>query len=100
MGFPPSLWILLCEKTSFVTAQTIEGVSLLVKTIFSKGTLMTSYKVATALNMGRLRKKVAGKARESRGVRRTFAYAAATREEAQRSIRTFYEAVNGYIRMP
>jgi hypothetical protein len=35
-----------------------------------------------------------GKARESRGVRRTLVYAATTREEAQRSIWTFYEAVN------
>jgi hypothetical protein len=61
---------------------------------------MTSYKVTTALDVGRLRKKAAGKARETRGVRRTLVYAAATRDEAQRSIRTFYEAVNGYIRMP
>jgi IS4 transposase len=43
--------------------------------------------------MGRLRKKAAGKARESRGVRRTLSYAAATRDEAQRSIRAFYEVV-------
>jgi hypothetical protein len=41
----------------------------------------------------------AGKARESRGMRRTVAYAAMTRDEAQRhlkvinSIRPFYEAV-------
>jgi hypothetical protein len=38
-------------------------------------------------------KKSAGKAREFRGVRRTFAYAAMTRVEAQRSIRAFSEAV-------
>jgi hypothetical protein len=43
--------------------------------------------------MGRLRKKAAGKARESRGMRRTVAYAAMTKDEAQRSIRPFYEAV-------
>ena len=43
--------------------------------------------------MGRLRKKAAGKARESRGMRRTLAYAAMTKDEAQRSIRPFYEAV-------
>jgi hypothetical protein len=43
--------------------------------------------------MGRLRKKAAGKARESLGMRRTLAYAAMTKDEAQRSIQTFYEAV-------
>jgi hypothetical protein len=43
--------------------------------------------------MGRLRKKAAGKARESRGVRRTLAYAVMTKDEAQRSIRTFDEVV-------
>src|SRR4030042_1394518 len=48
--------------------------------------------------MGRLRKKAAGKAREPRGMRRTLAYAAMTKGEAQRSIRTFYEAVR--IRFP
>ena len=35
----------------------------------------------------------AGKAREYRGMRRTLAYATMTRDEAQRSIRTFYEGV-------
>jgi len=50
-------------------------------------------KVAKALSMGRLRKKAAGKARENRGVRRTLLYAVMTRDEAQRSIRAFYEAV-------
>jgi len=34
-----------------------------------------------------------GKARETRGERRTSAYAAGTRDEAQRGIRNFYEAV-------
>src|SRR4030043_2474238 len=56
--------------------------------------------------MGRLRKKAAGKARESRGMRRRGHVpearrdrngspepAAMTKDEAQRSIRTFYEAV-------
>jgi hypothetical protein len=43
--------------------------------------------------MGRLRKKAAGKARESCGMRRTFSYAAMTKDEEQRSIRLFYEAV-------
>src|SRR4030066_1845948 len=43
--------------------------------------------------MGRLRKKAAGKARESRGMRRNVAYAAMTKDEAQRSIRAFYEGV-------
>jgi hypothetical protein len=43
--------------------------------------------------MGRLRKKAAGKAREPRGMRRTLTYAAMTKDEAQRSIRPFYEAV-------
>jgi peptide/nickel transport system substrate-binding protein len=50
--------------------------------------------------MGRLRKTAAGKARESRGVRRTLAYAAATRDEAQRSIRPFYEAVKKPLQKP
>src|SRR4030065_1584036 len=56
--------------------------------------MTTSQKDTKALNWGRLRKKAAGKARETRGVRRTLAYAAATRDEAQRSIRIFYEVVN------
>jgi hypothetical protein len=43
--------------------------------------------------MGRLRKKAAGKARESRRMRRTLAYAAMTMDEAQRGIRPFYEVV-------
>ena len=49
--------------------------------------------------MGRLRKKDAGKACEGTDfksvpiMRRTLAYAAMTKDEAQRSIRTFYEAV-------
>jgi len=43
--------------------------------------------------MGRLRKKAAGKARKPRGMRCTSVYAAMTKDEAQRSIRTFYEAV-------
>lgn len=34
-----------------------------------------------------------GKARKSRGMRRTFAYAAMTRDAAQRSIWTFYEVI-------
>jgi len=55
--------------------------------------MTTSQKVVKALNLGRLRKKAAGKAREIRGVRPILAYAATTRDEAQRSIRTFYEAV-------
>jgi hypothetical protein len=53
--------------------------------------------------MGRLRKKApafagagSGKARESRGMRRTVAYAAMTKDDAQRSIRTFYVAVMIY----
>jgi hypothetical protein len=46
------------------------------------------------MKMGRLRKKAAGKTRESCGMRRTSAYAAMTKDEVQRSIRTFYEAVN------
>ena len=50
-------------------------------------------KVLKVEKMGRLRKMSTGKARESRGMRRTLAYAAMTRGEAQRSIRTFYEAV-------
>jgi len=45
------------------------------------------------VKMGRLRKKAAGKARESLGMRRTLAYAAMTKDEAQRSIRPFYEVV-------
>jgi len=39
----------------------------------------------------------AGKAREFRGMRRTLAYAAMTKDEAQRSIRTFYEAVKSDV---
>jgi hypothetical protein len=54
---------------------------------------MISLNVEEALHLGRLRKKVAGKAREIRVVRRTLPYAAMTRVEAQRSIRTFYVAV-------
>jgi len=57
--------------------------------------MTTSQKVVKALNMGRFRKKAAGKARETRGVRCTLQYAAMTRDEAQRSIRTFYETVKG-----
>jgi hypothetical protein len=38
-------------------------------------------------------KSSAGKARKSGGVRRTQVYAATTKDEAQRSIRTFYEVV-------
>jgi hypothetical protein len=54
-------------------------------------------KVAKALNLGRHRKKAAGNARgdgfEIRPLmRRTLPYAATTRDEAQRNIRTFYEA--------
>jgi hypothetical protein len=45
------------------------------------------------VKIGWLRKKAAGKARESSGMRRTLVYAAMTKDEAQRSIRTFYEAV-------
>jgi hypothetical protein len=51
------------------------------------------------LNLGRLRKKAAGKARAGTDLksipimRRTLPYAATTEDEAQRSIRTFYEAV-------
>ena len=50
--------------------------------------------------MGRLRKKAAGKARESLGMRRTVAYAAISlplrrqgKAEAQRIIQAFYESV-------
>jgi len=56
--------------------------------------MTTSKKVIKVLKMGRLRKKAAGKARESRGMRRTVSYAAMTRDEAQRSIRAFYKAAN------
>jgi hypothetical protein len=38
---------------------------------------------ADSSNWGRLRKKAAGKARETRGARRTLPYAATTRGEAQ-----------------
>src|SRR4030042_3370335 len=55
--------------------------------------MTTSQKDTKALNWGRRHKKAAGKARETRGVRRTLAYAATTKGEAQRSIRAFYKAV-------
>jgi hypothetical protein len=51
------------------------------------------------MKMGRLRKKAAGKARAGTDfksvpiMRRTVAYSAMTKDEAQRSIRTFFEAV-------
>ena len=47
----------------------------------------------------RARKKAADKARESEGMRRTFPYAAMTEDEAQRSIRSFYECVNNCMRL-
>jgi len=59
----------------------------------ASGTRFPSCAKLPVLTMERLRKKTAGKAREARGVRRTLAYAARTRDEAQRSIRAFFVAV-------
>ena len=43
--------------------------------------------------LGEFEKRLIGKAREYQGMRRTRMYAAVTRDEAQRSIWTFYEFV-------
>jgi hypothetical protein len=65
--------------------------------MFNSDDLVKSLK---AVKMGRLRKKAAGKARESCGKRRTVSYAAMTQDEAQRSIRTFYDAVHSLSGIP
>jgi hypothetical protein len=54
---------------------------------------MDSQKVRKLSRFDGFVKSSAGKARKSRGVRRIWTYAATTKDAAQRSIRTFYEAV-------